>query len=86
MFLLLISIATTQLVALASPGPDFFFISQVAASSTRKQSFRAVCGVTLGVFIWALLAILGLNILLNRQFAKHTPPSNAIINPTTKPI
>lgn len=66
MFLLLISIATTQLVALASPGPDFFFISQVAASSTRKQSFRAVCGVTLGVFIWALLAILGLNILLKQ--------------------
>ncbi len=66
MFLLLISIATTQLVALASPGPDFFFISQVAASSTRKQSFRAVCGITLGVFIWALLAVLGLNILLKQ--------------------
>lgn len=66
MFLLLISIATTQLVALASPGPDFFFVSQVAASSTRKQSFRAVCGITLGVFVWALLAILGLNIVLQK--------------------
>lgn len=66
MFLLLISIATTQLVALASPGPDFFFISQVAASASRKQSFQAVCGITLGVFIWALLAILGLNILLQQ--------------------
>lgn len=66
MFLLLISIATTQLVALASPGPDFFFVSQVAASSSRKQSFHAVCGITLGVFIWALLAILGLNIILKQ--------------------
>lgn len=67
MFLLLISIATTQLVALASPGPDFFFVSQVAASSTRRQSFRAVCGITAGVFVWAFAAILGLNIIL-KQF------------------
>lgn len=67
MFLLLISIATTQLVALASPGPDFFFVSQVAASSTRRQSFHAVCGITLGVFVWAFAAILGLNIIL-KQF------------------
>lgn len=67
MFLLLISIATTQLVALASPGPDFFFVSQVAASSTRRQSFHAVCGITVGVFVWVLLAILGLNIVL-KQF------------------
>lgn len=71
MLLLLISIATTQLVALASPGPDFFFISQVAASSTRKQTFKAVCGITLGVFIWALLAILGLNILLKQLPMLH---------------
>lgn len=66
MTLLLISIAATQLVALASPGPDFFFVSQVAASSSRKQAFHAICGITLGVFIWALLAILGLNIILKQ--------------------
>lgn len=66
MLLLLTSIAITQLIALASPGPDFFFVSQVAASSTRKQSFQAVCGITLGVFAWALLAILGLNIVLKQ--------------------
>lgn len=71
MFLLLISIATTQLVALASPGPDFFFVSQVAASSTRRQSLRAVCGITLGVFVWALLALLGLNILLKEWPILH---------------
>ncbi len=71
MFLLLISIAATQLIALASPGPDFFFVSQVAASSTRRQSFRAVCGITVGVFIWALLAILGLNIVLKQLPILH---------------
>lgn len=64
--LLLFSIATTHLIALASPGPDFFFISQVAASSTKKQSLQAVAGIAVGVFIWALLAILGLNLLLRQ--------------------
>ncbi|MBS7820553.1 LysE family transporter [Wohlfahrtiimonas chitiniclastica] len=64
--ILLASIAMTQLVALASPGPDFFFISQVAASRPREDALKAIFGVTLGVFVWALLALLGLNIVLKQ--------------------
>jgi threonine efflux protein len=61
-----LSLAVVQLIALMSPGPDFFYVSQTAVSHSRREALAGVVGITLGVAIWAALALLGLQILLHR--------------------
>jgi threonine efflux protein len=63
---LFLTIALVHLVALSSPGPDFFFVSQTAVSRSRGAALHGVLGITLGVAFWAALALLGLQILLQR--------------------
>jgi threonine efflux protein len=63
---LFLTIALIHLIALASPGPDFFFVSQTAVSRTRRQALYGVVGITLGVVVWSALALLGLQILLHK--------------------
>lgn len=60
------TIALIQLVALATPGPDFFFVSQLAASRSRREALAGVVGIAMGVAVWAALALLGLQLLLHR--------------------
>ena len=36
MLMLFLMVAMMHMIALASPGPDFFFVSQTAASRSRK--------------------------------------------------
>jgi len=63
---LFLTIALVQLVALLSPGPDFFFVSQTAVSRTRRQAMFGVVGITLGVLVWSALALAGLQLVLQR--------------------
>jgi threonine efflux protein len=63
---LLLTIALVHLLALASPGPDFLFVSQTAASRSRAQAMAGVLGIALGIAVWAALALLGLHVLLHR--------------------
>lgn len=63
---LFLTIAAIHLIALASPGPDFFFVSQTAVSRTRRQALFGVIGITLGVVVWSALALLGLQLLLHK--------------------
>ncbi|SDG52601.1 threonine efflux protein [Dyella sp. 333MFSha] len=63
---LFLTIAIVQIVALITPGPDFFFVSQLAASRSRREAFAGVIGIALGVGVWAALALLGLQLLLHR--------------------
>ncbi len=63
---LFLTIAVVHLVALSSPGPDFFFVSQTAISRTRRQAMFGVVGITLGVVVWSALALAGLQLLLQR--------------------
>ncbi|HXP01635.1 MAG TPA: homoserine/threonine efflux transporter [Luteibacter sp.] len=63
---LFLTIAIVQIVALVTPGPDFFFVSQLAASRSRREAIAGVVGIALGVAVWAALALLGLQILLHR--------------------
>jgi threonine efflux protein len=60
------TIALIQLVALATPGPDFFCVSQLAASRSRREALAGVVGIAMGVAVWAALALLGLQLLLHR--------------------
>lgn len=63
---LFLTIAVVQLIALMSPGPDFFYVSQTAVSHSRREALAGVLGITLGVAVWAALALLGLQLLLHR--------------------
>lgn len=63
---LFLTIALVHLVALLSPGPDFFFVSQTAVSRSRKQALFGVLGITLGITLWSALALLGLQWVLHR--------------------
>ena len=50
-------------MGLLSPGPDFFYVSRVAAIHSRRTSIYGVIGITIGVTIWATAAVLGLAIV-----------------------
>src|SRR5690349_14936595 len=63
---LFLIIAVVHLVALLSPGPDFFFVSQTAVSRSRRQALFGVLGITLGITLWSALALLGLQLVLHR--------------------
>lgn len=71
MFDLFITVALVNLVALMSPGPDFFFISQTAISRSRIEAIKGALGVSLAVAIWATIALLGLNLILEKMSWLH---------------
>lgn len=52
-----------HLVGLLSPGPDFFYVSRAAAIHSRRTAIYGVIGITIGVSIWAMAAVLGLAIV-----------------------
>ncbi len=64
--MLLLTVAVVHLVALMSPGPDFFFVSQTAVRCTRREALGGVLGIVLGIAIWAAIALLGLHLLLQQ--------------------
>ena len=49
MLMLFLTVALVHIVALMSPGPDFFFVSQTAVSRSRKEAMMGVLGITAGV-------------------------------------
>ncbi|MFV0547984.1 MAG: threonine export protein RhtC [Limnobaculum xujianqingii] len=69
---LFLTVAVVQLVALASPGPDFFFVSQTAVSRSRREAMYAAIGIMSGVMVWAAVALLGLHILLQQMSWLHS--------------
>lgn len=66
MLMLFATVALVHLVALMSPGPDFFFVSQTAASRSRKEAMMGVLGITLGIVVWAGVALMGLHLILEK--------------------
>lgn len=71
MLVLFLTIALVHLIALMSPGPDFFFVSQTAASRSRSEAMMGVAGLSLGVMVWAGIALLGLDIILQKMAWLH---------------
>ncbi|OUY07727.1 LysE family transporter [Acinetobacter populi] len=67
MFMALMTLVFIHLCALITPGPDFFLVSQTAISHSRKDSFYVVMGISCSVMVWALLALLGLNIIFEKM-------------------
>ncbi|MEH4694967.1 threonine export protein RhtC [Atlantibacter hermannii] len=71
MLMLFLTVAAVHLLALISPGPDFFFVSQTAVSRSRKEAMLGVLGITAGVMVWAGVALLGLHIILEKMAWLH---------------
>ncbi|MBP6345717.1 threonine export protein RhtC [Neisseriaceae bacterium CLB008] len=71
MLALLSTVALIHFIALMTPGPDFFFVSQVAASRSRRDGMKAVLGICLGVVIWSGVALLGLHLILQKMAWLH---------------
>lgn len=71
MLMLFLTVALVHFIALMSPGPDFFFVSQIAASRSRREAMMGVLGITLGVVVWAAIALMGLHLLLMQMAWLH---------------
>ena len=67
MFIVLITLMFIQFCALITPGPDFFLVSQTAISRSRREAVFVVLGITVGVMFWAILALMGLNIIFEKM-------------------
>ena len=72
MITLFLTVALVHIIALMSPGPDFFFVSQTAVSRSRKEAMMGVLGITCGVMIWAGVALLGLHLIIEKMAWLHT--------------
>ena len=72
MLMLFLTVALVDIIALMSPGPDFFFVSQTAVSRSRKEALMGVLGITCGVMVWAGVALLGLHLIIEKMAWLHT--------------
>lgn len=61
----MLNLMIIHLFGLLTPGPDFFYVTRMAASNSRRNCISAILGITLGVGFWALAAIFGLSILFH---------------------
>ncbi|MBX3498960.1 MAG: LysE family transporter [Alphaproteobacteria bacterium] len=59
----LIGFAIAHMLAVASPGPSFVLVAQVAASRSRAAALVATAALTLGAALWAAAALFGLQSL-----------------------
>ncbi len=71
MLMLFFTVALVHFIALMSPGPDFFFVSQTAASRSRREAMMGVAGISLGIVVWAGVALMGLNLILQKMAWLH---------------
>jgi threonine/homoserine/homoserine lactone efflux protein len=57
----LLSIGVVQLLAVISPGPSFLITARTAVARSRADGLKIALGLGAGTFVWAALALLGLN-------------------------
>ena len=60
----LATIGAVYLLAVASPGPNFFLATQLALAGRRALGLRAALGIAAGAAIWATLAMVGVSAIL----------------------
>jgi threonine/homoserine/homoserine lactone efflux protein len=59
----LLSIGFVQLLAVMSPGPSFLITARTAVAQSRADGVRVALGLGAGTVVWAVAALLGLNVL-----------------------
>jgi threonine efflux protein len=62
--IVIITLFTTFLIAVVVPGQDFVTVVRLSVSRSRQVGIAAAAGVSTGLFIWALAALLGVSALL----------------------
>ncbi len=67
----MLNLIIVHLFGLMTPGPDFFYVSRMAASNSRRNTICGILGITLGVAFWAALSMLGLAMLFVTMQALH---------------
>ncbi|WP_322010559.1 LysE family translocator [Paraburkholderia sp. J12] len=65
-FITLIQIAAVYSLALVSPGPNFFMVTQLSLAGRRTLGVASAFGVGVGSTLWAALAMLGFATVLQR--------------------
>ncbi|KQP49166.1 LysE family transporter [Pseudorhodoferax sp. Leaf274] len=60
----LLVLAGIYLAVLASPGPNFFILSQMALQGRRAEARWVVLGLTTGSIVWVLVSLAGLSAVL----------------------
>lgn len=63
---ILLQIAVVYFVALVSPGPNFFMITQLSLAGRRRLGAASALGVGMGSTVWATLAMLGFAAVLQK--------------------
>lgn len=59
----LVSLGLLWIVAVVTPGPNFFNIAQLAANGSRRQGVAASAGLATGTIMWGLAGGLGIKSL-----------------------
>ncbi|AKD37601.1 RhtB protein [Pasteurella multocida subsp. multocida OH4807] len=67
----MLNLMIVHFFGLITPGPDFFYVSRLAASHSRRHAICGVFGITLGVLFWALASLLGLALLFTTMPILH---------------
>lgn len=70
----LLSLAAVYLAVLASPGPNFFILSQLSLDGRRRDALWTVLGLSTGSVVWVVLSLAGLSALL----ASHPVVATAV--------
>lgn len=61
----LLLLAGVYLLVLASPGPNFFILSQLALTGRHREARRVVYGLTTASVAWAIIALAGVGTVLS---------------------
>lgn len=67
-----VSLFIVHFMAVAIPGPSFFFITQTAFKYGKHNALMATLGASLGVLVWITLALAGIIVLIRHVPLLHT--------------
>jgi len=60
---ILATILAVHILAMATPGVNFFVVTQTSVSRTRRAGIAAALGVAVAATLWAVAALLGLSVV-----------------------
>lgn len=64
---MLLTICLLHFIAQLSSGPDILLIAKSAATTTQKNTFKVILGISFGIMLWVFLTLVGFTILV-KQF------------------
>jgi len=57
------SLMAVHIVAMMSPGPNFFIVTQTSVTRSRREGVLTALGITCAAALWSGAAILGISLL-----------------------